>query len=80
MDLDDILLRPASLLRQTIMILLDPGVHQTLLLERGEYEVGEGGGGVSGGAPGHLVIATPSSLTYTSSSGYPSPGVDHRSL
>ena len=45
-----VLLRPARLLGQSIMILLDPGVDQTLGPQGSQSQVGGGGGSISGGA------------------------------
>ena len=65
--LDDVLLRPASLLRQTIVVLLDPGVDQSSLLQGAESQVGEsrlgvsGGGGGGGGGGG---LTSPGGLTH----------------
>ena len=43
-------LRPARLLRQSIMILLDPGMDKALGPQGGQSQVGGGGGCISGGA------------------------------
>ena len=49
-DLYHVLLRPARLLRQPVMILLDPGVDQAQGPQGSQGQVSGCGGGVGGGA------------------------------